>query len=154
MPDFPWVKPEEFIHRFGSDITAIDHRTPIGRWVELGRLDIVYKVSNNETLVFRRCGVHCMPGIDNEVDQILCLPPPAHFFKSMSSQRTQVRKEKKVREESRAVPVSGHPLTFLSVTPRPSTPAFNNDGGSSDIEVSEITDHRDTCTQTRQAKHW
>ena len=53
MPDFPWVKPEEFIHRFGSDITTIDHHTPIGQWVELGRLDIVYKVSNNETLVFR-----------------------------------------------------------------------------------------------------
>lgn len=53
MPDFPWVKPDEFICRFGSDITAIDHRTPIGRWVELGRLDIVFKVANNDTLVFR-----------------------------------------------------------------------------------------------------
>jgi len=31
----------------------------------------------------------------------------------------------------------------LSITPRPLTPPFNNDGGSSDIEVSEIMDHCD-----------
>jgi len=51
MPDFPWVKPEEFIHHCGSDIVTINHRTAIGRWVELGRLDIVYKVPNNDTLI-------------------------------------------------------------------------------------------------------
>jgi len=141
IPDFPWVKPDEFIHRFGPDITAVDHRTAIGRWVELARLDIVYKVANNDTLIFRRRGVHRMPGIDDEVGQIRHPPPPAHFFKSMSSQRTQVRKEKKAREESRAAPVSGQVSAFPSVPPRPSTPAFDNDGRSSDIEVSEIMDN-------------
>ena len=147
MLDFPWVKPEEFIHRFGSDITMIDHRTPVGRWVKLGRLDIMYKVSNNETLVFRQRGVHCMPSIDDEVNQILRPPPPGHFFKSMSSQRTAVRKEKKACEESNATMGSGCRSAFLSMPPSPcsslsypTAASANCNGSSSDIEVSEIED--------------
>jgi hypothetical protein len=182
MPDFPWVKPEEFIHRCGSDIIAIDHRTTIGRWVELGRLDIVYKVSNNETLVFRRRGVCDMPGIDEGIDGTHP-PPPPHFFKAISSQRTAVRQEKKARERPQEVtreaspflPMAPRPLSllsyhstpekkarerpqevmreaspFLPMAPRPlsslsyhSTPAAGSDCGSSDIEVSEVMDHRD-----------
>jgi hypothetical protein len=147
MPDFPWVKPKEFIHRFRSDITTIDHRTPIGRWVELGQLDIVYKVSNNETLVFRRRGVHHMPGINDEVGQSLRPPPPAHFFKLMSSQRTQVCKEKKACEECNATMGSGCRSAFLSMPPSPCLSASyltaataNCDNSSSDIEVSKIED--------------
>ena len=83
-----------------------------------------------------------MPGIDNEVDQIL-QPQPVHFFKSMSSQCTQVCKKKKACKGSCAVPGSGHLLAFLLATPHPSTPAFNNDGGSSDIKVSKVMDHCD-----------
>jgi hypothetical protein len=144
MPDFPWVTPNEFIRRFGSDIHAIDHRTPIGRWTELGRLDIVYKVSNNDTLVFRRRGVSRMPGVDEDPGRP---PPPAHFFKSMSSQRTEVRREKKAREERHASMGSRRSSAFPSMAPQTSvsylaTTAADDDGGSSDIEVSEITDHQ------------
>ena len=132
MPDFPWVKPDDFIHRFGQDIVAIDHRSPIGRWVELGRMDIVYKVSNNETLIFRRRGVRRMPGIDDEVGQIRQPPSPAHFFKGISGQRTAVRMERKARERNGLV---------VGSRCGPS-PLHSDDGGSSDVEVSEITDGR------------
>ena len=132
MPDFPWVKLDDFIHRFGQDIVAIDHRSPIGWWVELGRMDIVYKVSNNETLIFRRRGVRRMPGIDDEVGQIRQPPSPAHFFKGISGQRTAVRMERKARERNGLV---------VGSRCGPS-PLHSDDGGSSDVEVSEITDGR------------
>jgi hypothetical protein len=157
MPDFPWVTPNEFIRRFGPDIHAIDHRTPIGWWTELGRLDIVYKVSNNETLVFRRRGVHRMPGIDDELGQTLRPPPPAHFFKSMSSQRTQVRKEKKAREERNATMGSGRRSAFLSMPPSPRSSVYltattaNGDDSSSDIEVSEIEDLHAPMKRARES---
>jgi len=158
MPDFPWVKPDDFIHRFGPDIVAIDYRAPIGRWVELGRMDIVYKVSNNETLIFRRRGVHRMPSIDDEVDQIHQPPPPAHFFKGISGQRTAVRMEKKAREQSGLVMGSrrGSPFNPLASSLHPSaltTPARNDDGGSSDVEVSEITDCRDLMRRASNRPH-
>jgi hypothetical protein len=152
MPDFPWVKPEEFIHRCGSDIVAIDHHTAIGRWVEPGRLDIVYKVSNNDTLIFRRRGVCDMPGIDEGIDGTHPTPHQ-HFFKAISSQRTAVRQEKKARERAQEVTreaslfpsMAPHPLSSLSYH---STPAADGDRSSSDIEVSEVMDH---CDLTRSA---
>jgi len=158
MPDFPWVKPEEFIHRFGPNIIAIDHRTPIGRWVELGRLDIVYKVSNNETLIFRRRGIRRMPGIDEEVDQIHRPPPPAHFFKGISSQRTAVRQEKNARQENQTALHSSHESRVPSKAPVPRSflsYSSDDDGNSdsSDFEVNKVTHSRDSHQVSEAAMH-
>jgi len=153
MPDFPWVKPEEFIHHCGLDIVAIDHNTAIRRWVELGCLDIIYKVSNNNTLIFRRRGVCNMPGIDEGIDGTHPTPPQ-HFFRAISSQRTAVRQEKKAREQAQEVTREASP--FPSMAPCPlsllsyhSTPAADGDCSSSNIEVSEVMDH---CDLTRSAR--
>jgi hypothetical protein len=85
-----------------------------------------------------------MPGIDEDSGRP---PPPAHFFKSKSSQRTEVRKEKKAREE-RCTSMGPQCLSaFPSMAPQTSlsylaTTAADDGSGSSDIEVSEIMDHR------------
>lgn len=59
-------------------------------------------------------------------------------------QRTQVRKEKKAREERNATMGSGRRSAFLSMPPSPCSSVYltattaNGDDSSSDIEVSEI----------------
>jgi hypothetical protein len=58
MPDFPWVKPEEFIHHFGPNIIAIDHCTPI--WLSLATStlcirSLIMRHSSFNAVVFAAC---------------------------------------------------------------------------------------------------